>query len=179
MDRMGRQARPPKAGSAIGRAIGAITVAAAVLAAAAGLVSAAVQTVTVRSQPDMFDAARLTIAMGDTVTWVVGPGNVHTVTSGTYNASGVHADGLFDSSSLAPGEEFAFMFTSPGEYPYVCAIHADSGMVGRITVLEATVARPGEEGPDDGQPPAVILALIVAGLIVVIGGTRLLSGRRS
>lgn len=103
---------------------------------------AATHEVAARSRPYVFAPDRLTVRVGDTVTWTMAPGDPHTVTSGTYNASGVHADGIFDSGFLNEGEKFSFMFTAPGVYPYVCAIHADSGMVGRITVEAAPTATP-------------------------------------
>lgn len=174
----GRQGR---AARWFARHVGGILVAAAIAVAGPAAVMAATHAVSVRSQPDVFDSARLTVAVGDSVTWVVEPGSVHTVTSGTYNASGVHPDGLFDSGSLSPGDEFAFTFKTAGEYPYVCTIHADSGMVGRITVVDPAVPEPvdgASGGPDEG-PPAAILALILGVLIVVAGGVRFVAGRRS
>lgn len=32
-------------------------------------------------------------------------------------------DGLFESGVLAPGDDFAFMFTTPGTFPYFCGVH--------------------------------------------------------
>lgn len=174
--------RRGRATRAFARHVGGLLVAASIAVAGPAAVTAATHVVSVRSQPDVFDGARLTVAVGDSVTWVVEPGSVHTVTSGTYNASGVHPDGLFDSGSLTPGEEFVYTFTTAGEYPYVCAIHADSGMVGRITVVDSTDPDPVDGGPDvgaaEGPPAAAILALILAALIVVGGGAWFVAGRR-
>jgi len=153
------------------------------------LVSAASQTVSVQSAPNVFDAKRVTISVGETVTWVVGPGNVHTVTSGTYNASGVHADGLFDSGVLTTGSDFAFTFTAAGDYPYVCTIHADSGMTGTIVVQGvdgppsvgpmSTAAAP--DDPVVGADPGigVIVAGLAAALVVVVAVGLLAVRRRS
>jgi len=178
MDRTGKLAGPSRTGRAVKRVVVAL-VAVSTLVVGPSLVLAAAQTVTLRSEPNVFDAARLTIGVGDTVTWVVAPGTVHTVTSGTYNASGVHPDGLFDSGSLTPGDEFAFTFATAGEFRYVCTIHADSGMVGRITVVEATVADPAGGEPAEAPPSAAVVALILGVLIVVIGVARSIAGRRA
>lgn len=161
----------------IRRPIVGMLAAASILLAAPVLAIAATQTVNVRSQPDVFDDARLTIAVGDTVTWVVAPGTVHTVTSGTYNASGVQPDGLFDSGSMAPGEDFAFTFTAAGEFPYVCTIHADAGMVGRIIVVDASVPEPIGEG-SDGIPSSVAVVALIVGAMFAIG-VRLWASRRA
>jgi plastocyanin len=54
----------------------------------------------------------------------------HTATSDT---------GVWDSGSLAKGEEFFFTFTEPGEYPYYCIPHGapgGQGMAATIIVLK-------------------------------------------
>lgn len=45
---------------------------------------------------------------------------------------------LFESPVLAPGQQWGFVFTQPGEYPIVCTVngHQLMGMVGRIIVTE-------------------------------------------
>jgi plastocyanin len=70
-----------------------------------------------------FTPAELTVPVGATVTWVNHQGARHDV---------VAADGTFTSPLFGDGESFSFTFTTPGEYPYVCSIHA--GMEGTIIV---------------------------------------------
>ena len=71
----------------------------------------------------------LTVRVGTTVKFSNKDRVGHTVTSDT---------GLFDSGTLAKGEEFFFTFTQPGEYPYYCAPHGGpggAGMSGLIIVV--------------------------------------------
>jgi plastocyanin len=86
--------------------------------------------------PFRFEPANLTIAEGDTVTWVHrGTGAPHTTTSGVKGAP--NAGQLWDSGRLTSGT-FSRTFTEEGTYPYFCAVglHAESGMVGTITVVD-------------------------------------------
>ena len=61
-----------------------------------------------------FGPATLTIHVGATVTWVNHDSDLHTVTS---------TQGLFASPGLDSGDTFAYRFTTPGTYPYFCAVH--------------------------------------------------------
>ncbi len=63
----------------------------------------------------------VTVRVGTTVKFSNKDKVGHTVTSDT---------GLFDSGTLAKGEEFFFTFTAVGEYPYYCAPHGGPGGVG-------------------------------------------------
>jgi len=66
----------------------------------------------------------LTIPAGTTVTWTNDEGAIaHTTTSD---------DGLWDSNTLEPGEQFSFTFEDPGTYTYFCSIHPS--MTATITV---------------------------------------------
>ena len=78
-------------------------------------------TVTIKN----FDYApmALTVTAGTTVTWKNEDGEPHTVVS---------VDGLFRSGALDTGESFAYKFTKPGVYKYVCTIHPK--MVATVTV---------------------------------------------
>jgi plastocyanin len=72
----------------------------------------------------------LVIRTGTTVKWSNKDGVVHTATSDT---------GLWDSGSLAKGEEFSFTFSEPGVYPYYCIPHGGpggQGMAATIIVLQ-------------------------------------------
>jgi plastocyanin len=92
----------------------------------------------------MFAPAALSIAAGDTVTWINDDTASHTVTV---------TDGpeTFESELLAPGDTFTYTFTMPGEYEYYCAVHPD--MKASVLVIGAPV--PGEVPPvpGAGQPP--------------------------
>lgn len=96
-----------------------------------------------RSDPYVFSPAEITVLVGDTVTWTMRAGDPHTVTSGTYSpTTGNHPDGRFDSGIRSVGETYAVTFETAGQYPYICLLHADSGMVGRVTVLASASAPP-------------------------------------
>ena len=70
-----------------------------------------------------FTPPTLTVPAGTTVTWTNNDTVPHTATA---------QDGSFDSGNLNPGQSFAFTFSTPGSYPYVCQYHA--GMQGTIVV---------------------------------------------
>lgn len=94
---------------------------AAALPFLAGCAVAADNAVTIRGMA--FDPASLTVARGATVTFVNADGPPHTATSDT---------GAFDTGRLATGSRAALTFSTPGTYPYYCAIHPM--MKGVITV---------------------------------------------
>jgi plastocyanin len=94
---------------------------AALLMLSAPAAAADADTVTIKN----FDYApmALTVTAGTTVTWHNEDGEPHTVVS---------IDGLFRSGALDTGESFAYKFTKPGVYKYVCTIHPK--MVATVTV---------------------------------------------
>jgi plastocyanin len=61
-----------------------------------------------------YTPAELTVAAGTTVRWVNRDEETHTVTSTTE---------LFKSAGLNLGDEYTHTFTTPGVYPYSCALH--------------------------------------------------------
>jgi plastocyanin len=65
----------------------------------------------------------ITVKAGDTVTWANGDDIPHTVTSKT---------GVFKSRALDTDDKFTFTFTTPGTFPYFCALHPH--MTGSIVV---------------------------------------------
>src|SRR5918992_2221133 len=73
-----------------------------------------------------YTPATLTIAVGDTVTWMNNDVQAHTAT-----ASG----GAFDSGTMNPGQSFSFTFTAAGSFAYTCSFHAE--LTGTITVQAA------------------------------------------
>jgi plastocyanin len=70
-----------------------------------------------------FQPMAVTIPVGATVTWKNLDGEPHTVTS---------TDGSFRSEALDEGDSFAFRFTKPGVYKYLCTIHPK--MAATVTV---------------------------------------------
>lgn len=89
----------------------------------------------------LFSPENLTVAAGDTVTWINDDTVPHTVTA---------TDGpeIFESELLNPGDTFSFTFTMPGEYSYYCAVHPN--MKATVLVGEGAAAGP---APGDGAPP--------------------------
>ena len=80
-------------------------------------------------QNTSYNPKTLTIAKGDTVTWVNKDSFDHTVTSGTPG----NPSGLFDSGNIGPNGTFSYVFTSTGTFLYYCKIHLDK-MTGTIIV---------------------------------------------
>jgi len=71
---------------------------------------------------------------GDTVTWRIEDGAPHDITARR------RAPAAFESGTKAPGETFAFTFTEPGRYVYVCTLHPNLGQRGVVQVGPDTVA---------------------------------------
>lgn len=72
-----------------------------------------------------FGPTNLTIEIGTTVHWTNNHGVPHTSTSD---------DGMWDSGTINPGEDFSLQFLSTGIFPYRCSFHPLS-MMGTITVV--------------------------------------------
>jgi len=81
--------------------------------------------VEVAVRDDRFADARLSIAVGTTVTWTHKGNNLHTVSA---------TDGAWDSGTLQRDETFSVTFSEPGTYTYLCRQHLLQGMRGTITV---------------------------------------------
>jgi plastocyanin len=64
----------------------------------------------------------ITVAVGESVTWVNNDSVTHTTTSN---------NNVWD-ATLAPGGRFSRAFMTAGSFPYLCTIHP--GMVGTVTV---------------------------------------------
>jgi len=71
----------------------------------------------------------VTIQMGDTVEWINSDTAAHTVTGGL-PADG--PSGVFDSSLVLAGAQYAFTFEEAGSYDYFCMVHP--WMVGDVQV---------------------------------------------
>ena len=119
-----------------------------------------------------FSPPMLTITAGDTVTWTNEDSVVHTATSAT---------GAFDSGDLTEGESFAFTFTTPGTYAYICSPHPD--MTGQIVVQAAapapspgaTPAGDGGAVPDVAMPAGWPNSALLASGLLLIGGAGLVA----
>jgi plastocyanin len=77
----------------------------------------------------------ITIAVGDTVSWVWGDNIPHTVTSGT-----TAADGKFSSGPASVKSTFNHTFTAAGSYPYFCIVQPLT-MKGIINVVVVGMLR--------------------------------------
>jgi plastocyanin len=110
------------------------------------------QEVTVRMEDNFFDQANITVEPGTTVTWVQSGNNPHTTTS---------YDGLWDSGIIEGGSggTFSYTFEEPGRYDYFCIPHESMGMVGSVTVSDATAtASPTATATAAASPTATALA---------------------
>jgi len=76
-----------------------------------------------------YTPADITINAGDTVTWNNIDTAAHTVTGGS-PADG--PSGVFDSSLVMAGADYAFTFNDKGSYKYFCMVHP--WMTGSVTV---------------------------------------------
>lgn len=90
-----------------------------------GMEEPPVATETVEIVDFKFSPATIQVDVGTTVTWGNRDQAAHTVTS-------TNPGGLFDSGSLAKGEQFEFTFAEAGVYEYFCSIH--SWMTGTVIV---------------------------------------------
>ena len=72
-----------------------------------------------------FTPQELTIASGTKVTWLNRDDVPHTATSSD-------SPPKFNSKALDTDDKFSFVFTTPGTYPYFCAVHPK--MTGKIIV---------------------------------------------
>ena len=85
-------------------------------------------------EDDRFHPDSLTVALGDSVTWVNEGVEPHTSTSGT-NCT---PDGVWDSGSLGPGDSFTYVTDETDTIPYYCTFHCAMGMIGVLVVTEPT-----------------------------------------
>jgi plastocyanin len=122
-----------------------------------------------------FTPAEVNIAAGDTVTWENDSFTPHTVTflngpppadfdpftaadvtstytPGSFLNSGLIANPGLEAAAGFPvaGDSFSLKFNTPGDYQYICALHADSGMVGVIHVGTSSGDNGGSNGGTSG-----------------------------
>ena len=91
-----------------------------------------------------FDPDRLTINVGDTVTWRTVGVMPHTATCDPSKADNPDEhvqlpEGAepWDSGTVSEGEEFSHAFEVAGEYTYFCIPHEAASMVGHVIVQDA------------------------------------------
>jgi plastocyanin len=113
---------------------------AALLVAAALPGRAAAETVSVTMPGKYFEPARLTVVSGDAITFR----NADLVTHDVRIAGG-----LFDSGAIGRAGSWTQAVATPGEYPFVCTLHAF--MSGNLSVVAATV-KAAPDGVLAGQP---------------------------
>ncbi len=88
-----------------------------------------------------FTPSDITVAPGDTVTWVWDEGT-HTTTSDS--TSGVDSwNAPLDQNHLT----FSFVLTDPGVHNYHCIYHVNLGMVGSITVQQPSAVNNKQQNP--------------------------------
>lgn len=85
--------------------------------------SSSTTVIDVNIQNSAFVPQNLTVVLGTTVRWTNRDSIAHTVTS---------TAGVFDSGTMNRGATFTHTFNTPGEFPYICAIHPS--MTGKVTV---------------------------------------------
>ena len=91
-------------------------------------------TVMVKSLPNVFSPAEMTIFTGDGIVWVWLPGVTHSSTSDT---------GLWDSGLHANPFRFRRIFLTAGDFPYFCMIHGAPGGIGMSGIIHV-LPHPGE-----------------------------------
>ncbi|MEO1058350.1 MAG: plastocyanin/azurin family copper-binding protein [Actinomycetota bacterium] len=90
------------------------------------------ETVEVRALDNTFRPETVQIEAGTEVLWINGGRNEHNVIPVNDDETwGVDLDGF------QPGDEYTFVFDTPGTYRYYCTIHAtkDAGMIGAVDVV--------------------------------------------
>jgi plastocyanin len=92
----------------------------------------ATETVTVQAIDNTFRPDRIEIAPGTEVVWVNRGRNEHDLLSDSDLEFGAVA------ADFQPGDEYRYVFTEPGEYPYHCTIHGthEIGMTGTVVVTD-------------------------------------------
>jgi plastocyanin len=102
----------------------------------------------------------------------------------TYDGTGVYNSGYMPGTQdPAPGPRtYRLTFTKPGTYEYICVLHDEMGMNGRITVLPAATGRadttPGMPRTGrGGRDTDWRLIGLGAGMLLVLAGLRLIRRR--
>ena len=90
------------------------------------------EVVQVRSLDNTFRLADIEVVAGTEVWWTSSGRNDHNVLP----VDESQAWGI-DTADFTPGDEYRYVFDTPGMFPYYCSIHGTKtvGMVGSVTVL--------------------------------------------
>jgi plastocyanin len=92
------------------------------------------EVVQVRSLDNTFRVADIEVSAGTEVWWTNNGRNDHNVLP----VDGAQDWGV-DTEDFTPGDEYRYVFDTPGTYLYYCSIHGTetAGMVGSVTVVAA------------------------------------------
>lgn len=122
-----------------------------------------------------FTPGKITVAVGDTVTWTVDKSiaEPHTVTSG--KSGDADKGSVFDSQKTDPdlaklkdvGGTFSYTFDKAGTYAYFCAIHPT--MTGEVVVAAAGEPPTTAEGGVPAQNKLIGATILVITLVVLFG----------
>ncbi len=90
------------------------------------------EVVEVRSLDNTYRLAGIEVSAGTEVLWLNGGRNDHNVLPVDESQ-----DWGIDTEDFAPGDEYRYLFDTPGTYLYYCSIHGTKtvGMVGSVTVV--------------------------------------------
>lgn len=109
---------------------------------------------------NFFEPATVTVATGDRVVWTHAGNRPHDVTAD---------NGAFSSPRrMANGQSFTYTATAPGTYTYLCTVHP-AMMKGTLVVQGAAVALPRTGGGGMAADPLADLAMVGAGLALLVG----------
>ena len=56
--------------------------------------------------------------------------------AGEFDGTGYYSSGLFGAGPLPGGMNFSMTFSKAGTYDYVCSVHKELGMAGKVTVTQ-------------------------------------------
>jgi plastocyanin len=154
-----------------------------------------------KTDVNLFFPESVTLRQGDTVTWESPGFTPHTITFGELPAgpagpppvefftgfrptgpfTGGFAHSGFVGNNMPAGQTYSLTFGTTGTFNYVCILHAEQGMIGRVTV-NARAGAPAPTGPTlppavaqpgVGAPPVVQLPRTGSGLDAGLGNTAL------
>jgi plastocyanin len=94
-----------------------------------------------------FTPKLITIHAGDTVQWIWGDANDHSVVSG--NGNGLRPDGRFNSGVHRAPFTYSVNFPQSGSFPYYCGVHAHLNQGGSFPLISVT---PGTSTPSPLRP---------------------------
>lgn len=86
-------------------------------------------TVKVGMKNGMFVPEVVTVSVGDTVVWLNDDEDTH-------HRVTFDDPSLISSENLRPNKEYSVTFSRSGEFAYNCRYHKDSGMKGKVVVVD-------------------------------------------